>query len=251
MQKKLKPVVRLKQFPITRMIPNIATVMALCVGLSSIRFALMGRFQWAVVAILIAGILDFLDGRLARMLGAASDFGAELDSLSDFVSFGASPAVVLYLCSMHAWRGFGWSIVLFFAVCSALRLARFNTVTKSSEVSLPANFFIGVPAPAGAFLAILPMIISFAFEFECEEMPALYVFALIVASFLMISRLPTFSIKSYTFPRRWSLPLLVVAGLVVAALLSAPWETLVFIGILYILSLPVSYVTFKRLRNKR
>src|SRR5438093_6848978 len=153
---------RLSDSSVNRMIPNVLTVLALCAGMTAIRFAVNGEFQQATFAIIAAGIFDGLDGRLARLLRATSRFGAELDSLSDFISFGVAPAAVLYLWTMAQWHSFGWVIVLFYAVCCALRLARFNTQLAAEPAPWAANFFNCAPAPAGAGLLMLPMFTTLA-----------------------------------------------------------------------------------------
>ncbi len=152
---------RLSHLSVNRMVPNVLTLLALCAGMTAIRFAISGDFQYAVFAIIAAGIFDGLDGRLARLLKATSQFGAELDSLADFISFGVAPAAVLYLWTMAQLHSVGWAIVLFYAVCCALRLARFNTQLAAEPPPWAANFFSGAPAPAGAGLLMLPMFISF------------------------------------------------------------------------------------------
>ena len=159
---------RLQKLSFAHLLPNMATVIALCIGLSSIRFALLARYDYAIIAIIVAAFFDAMDGRLARLLGAASDFGAELDSLSDFISFGVAPAVVLYILTMNAWAGLGWTISLFFVVCCGLRLARFNTTLRASSIKedpvWAKKFFIGVPAPAGAMIALFPLILYQAID---------------------------------------------------------------------------------------
>src|SRR6202045_4764088 len=152
---------RLSDFSVNRMVPNILTVLAVCAGMTAIRFAVNGKFEAACYAIIVAGIFDGLDGRVARLLRSTSRFGAELDSLSDFISFGVAPAVVLYLWTMSALHSIGWAIVLIFAVCCALRLARFNTQLASEPPPYAAGFFTRAPAPAGAGVVILPMFLPF------------------------------------------------------------------------------------------
>jgi CDP-diacylglycerol--serine O-phosphatidyltransferase len=152
---------RLSDFSVNRMVPNVLTVLAVCAGMTAIRFAVDGKLEAACYAIIIGGIFDGLDGRVARLLRSTSRFGAELDSLADFISFGVAPAVVLYLWTMSAFQSIGWAIVLIFAVCCALRLARFNTQLAAEPPPRAAGFFTGAPAPAGAGLLMLPMFISF------------------------------------------------------------------------------------------
>ncbi|RKQ72725.1 CDP-diacylglycerol--serine O-phosphatidyltransferase [Oceanibaculum indicum] len=241
---------RLKGLSINRLIPNILTVLALCAGLTAIRFALNGEWQQAVIAIFAAAILDGLDGRMARLLKATSKFGAELDSLSDFISFGVAPAVVLYMWGMSGVAGFGWAVVLFFATCAALRLARFNT--KLGDPELPAyayNYFSGVPAPAGAGLALLPMILSFDLGYDTVlKHPALVIAWVFFIGLLMVSAIPTFSGKKARIPQGLVIPMLIVVGLLVAALVNAPWRTLSGLGLLYLLCIPFSVRSYRRLK---
>lgn len=244
-KKTFKDNVRLQEFSLARLIPNIVTIGALCSGLSAIRFAMLERFDVAVIAILVAAFLDGLDGRLARLLKATSEFGAEMDSLSDFISFGVSPAVVLYMLSLNKWGGLGWSVSLFFAVCMAFRLARFNVMNivhkdETATNGKPSPYFLGMPAPAGALTALLPLILNIALEDQFFIHPSICACLLIFAGLIMISRLPTFSFKSMTIRRQWALPILVTAAIFITALINSPWETLSIIIILYLLTIPIS-----------
>lgn len=243
---------RLKGWSPNRMVPNALTVMALCAGLTSIRFALEQRWDLAVLAIVAAGVLDGLDGRAARLLKGTSRFGAELDSLSDFVSFGAAPAVLVYEWSLVGWRGFGWTVALFYAVCCALRLARFNTEIDQPDEGRPAwakSYFTGIPAPAAAALALLPVMFWLQFEASLARTPALVALVMGMVAIGMISRVPTFSLKRYTVPHHYVLPVLLGVGLLVAALASEPWATLIALGLLYLGSLPVVIVLERRQRR--
>ena len=238
---------RFQNLSFQRLLPNLATVMAMCVGLTSIRFALQGNFKMAAAAIFVAGILDAMDGRLARLLGAESEFGAELDSLSDFVSFGVAPALVLYIFSLNHWQGFGWATCLFFSVCMGLRLARFNISSRQPERPIwSGRFFTGVPAPAGAMIALFPLTLSFAFQAPFFKSPFLSSFFIVLAGSLMVSRLPTLSFKTVNIPRTFLFPLLVVFGLAFAALFSAPWEVLSIIIFGYLVTIPISFFSFKK-----
>ena len=231
----------LRRPTINQLIPNALTVAALCAGLTAIRFALIGRWDLAVFAIIVAGIFDGLDGRMARLLGGTSKFGAELDSLSDFVSFGVAPAIMLYLWTMHAYGGLGWALVLLFAVCCALRLARFNTALGDPNPPPWSRFyFTGVPAPAGAGLVLLPMTAWIEFGSGFFDRPALNAIALVTVAFLMISRVPTFSIKQIRVQPSFMLPALLLVGVMAAALASAPFMTFLFVGLIYLASIPVS-----------
>ncbi len=239
----------LKAPPLVRIIPNAITITALCTGLSAIRFALLERWELAVSLILIAAILDALDGRIARFLRADSHFGAELDSLSDFISFGVAPAVVIYLYSLHLWKGTGWALTLFFSTCMALRLARFNTSMDTPKPDWIKQFSIGVPAPAGAFLALLPLMVSFAHEESFQNFPFLFAFSILISGLLMISRIPTFVLKNSRIPHRYVRLLLMAVAIFMAALFSAPWWTLSIGAILYLLSIPVSFWTYHQKKN--
>jgi CDP-diacylglycerol--serine O-phosphatidyltransferase len=232
-----------------RLIPNAITVGALCAGLSGVRFAIDARWEMAVAAIVVAAILDGLDGRMARLLNGTSKFGAELDSLSDFVSFGAAPALIVYLWVLNAWGGVGWVIALGFAVCCALRLARFNTaLADPNPPRWSGHFFTGVPAPAGAGLALLPMMLHFEVGPGWVDRPVVGALTLAVVAFLMVSRLPTFSGQKLHVPRGWMVPTLVMVGLFFAMLASAPWATLLALGIVYLAAIPVSIVLQGRMR---
>ncbi|MDI1287590.1 MAG: CDP-diacylglycerol--serine O-phosphatidyltransferase [Reyranella sp.] len=239
---------RLHGFSINRLIPNILTLAALCSGLTAIRFALQGEMRLAVIAIIVASIFDALDGRVARRLGVASRFGAELDSLSDFLCFGVSPALVLYLASLKDGGALGWVVTLMFPICSALRLARFNTalVAETPPPVWTGSFFTGVPAPAGALLALIPLMVSFEIEAAWPR-HALVVGAVLVAvGGLMVSRLPTYSFKKGRVPRHLVLPSLLGAGLVMGVLASAPWIAGSLIGLAYVALIPFSWMAYRR-----
>lgn len=248
-RRRFRRVPRLKGQSLHKLAPNVITVGALAAGLTAIRFAFEGRWQLAVTAILVAGVLDALDGRMARLLKSASDFGAELDSLSDVIAFGVAPAVVIYLWALNIGTGPGWIAALFFTVCCALRLARFNT----SMNKLPPyayNYFTGVPAPAGAALAILPMVISFEVGDGVVRHPMVAGSWLVVVGALMVSRLPTYSFKKSKVPQDYVLFVLVAAGLLVAGLAGAPWRTLIAVGVLYLCTLPFAFRSYNRLRRE-
>lgn len=246
------PVPRLRDQSLNRLIPNILTVLALCAGLTGIRFALQEQWEQAVISILIAGVLDGLDGRIARLLDGASRFGAELDSLSDFVSFGVAPAVVLYYWTMKGAGGIGWALALLFSVCCALRLARFNT--KLDNADLPAwttRFFVGVPAPAGAGLVLFPVFATLEFGPGFVDRPVVCGAAMIVVALLMISRVPTFSFKRVKVPHAYVVHMLLGVGALAAFLVTNPWLTLMALGALYVGSIPFSYSAYRRLERQR
>ena len=230
---------RLSHFSVNRLIPNVLTLLALCAGMTAIRFAIGGDFEAACYAIIAAGIFDGLDGRMARLLKATSRFGAELDSLSDFISFGVAPAAVLYLWTMAQLHSVGWAIVLFFAVCCALRLARFNTQLGAEPPPYAAGFFTGAPAPAGAALLLLPMFVSFEWGDWIARSPYLNAVWISGAALLMVSTVPTVSLKRIRIPPHLVMPSLLGIGVLAGFFMTAPWPTLTFVGALYIASIPL------------
>ena len=240
---------RLSDLSINRMVPNVLTLLALCAGMTAIRFAMNGNFVGAVFAIIVAGIFDGLDGRIARLLKSTSSFGAELDSLSDFVSFGVAPASVLYLWTMSELRGFGWAIVLFYAVCCALRLARFNIEAGNDRPAYAALFFTGVPAPAGAGLVMVPMFLSFEWGDWLFRSPYLNALTVTGVALLMVSKVPTVSLKRIRIPHRLVVPTLLGVGVSAAFVTTAPWPTLTAIGVVYIGSIPLTIRAYRRLRR--
>ncbi|MGE3906187.1 MAG: CDP-diacylglycerol--serine O-phosphatidyltransferase [Reyranellaceae bacterium] len=237
---------KLPPLSINRLLPNILTLLALCAGLTAMRYGLQDRFQAAVTAVIIAGILDGLDGRLARRLGSTSRFGAELDSLSDFISFGVAPAMLIYMWTMNGAGSIGWALVLLFPVCSALRLARFNTGLDAD--SMPpvwmAGYFTGVPAPAGALLVLLPMMLSFeagdAFA-EFMAHPVLVGIVMAAVSALMVSRIPTYSFKRMRIPAGYVLPVMILVCGAAALLVTAPWHAFPVLALIYAATFPFSF----------
>ncbi len=240
-----------------RIIPNILTLIGLCAGLTSVRFALDGHFGAAAIAITFAGCIDGLDGRLARLLKAVSRFGAEFDSLADFMGFGVAPAFVLYLWSLQRLGPFGFVPCMFFAVCMALRLARFNAALDAGPSPAYAyNFFTGVPAPAGAGLALLPVFLGLegrsldvAWLVGAARSPALCAPVLIATGLLCVSTLPIWSFKNFKMPAEYVLPVLLGIGLFAAVLVADPWAAFVGLGVAYIVMLPFSVRSFRRLRR--
>jgi CDP-diacylglycerol---serine O-phosphatidyltransferase len=239
---------RLRGFSINRLIPNVLTLAALCSGLTAIRFALQGVMRLAVIAIIVAAIFDALDGRVARRLGVTSRFGAELDSLSDFLCFGVAPALVLYLSSLRDGGALGWVVTLMFPICSALRLARFNTalISDTPPPAWTGSFFTGVPAPAGALLALIPLMVSFEIEAAWPRHALVVGTVLVAVGGLMVSRLPTYSFKKGRVPRHLVLPALLGAALVMGVLASAPWIALSLLGLVYVGLIPFSWMAYRR-----
>jgi CDP-diacylglycerol--serine O-phosphatidyltransferase len=235
-----------RSFPISRLFPNMVTLAGLCCGLSSVRFAMLERWEIAVAMIVIAAVLDALDGAVARMLKATSEFGAQLDSLADIVSFGIAPALVMYLWALQDIKRGGWSVALFFVVCCALRLARFNTAmhepntsTKETELTQfkKKNYFTGVPAPAGAMLGIWPLVISLEGTEFFKTTPILSLIYLVLIGGLMVSRIPTFSLKKIRITSDYILPSMLIAGTFITTLIVEPWHTLAVTGIIYLCSI--------------
>ena len=203
---------RLRAQPLIHLLPNMFTVLSLCAGLTSIRYALDARYELAVALIVAAGVLDGLDGRSARLLKISSRLGAELDSLADFLSFGVAPAVLVYLWSLNQVKALGWTLVLLFATCCALRLARFNTELEATDrPPWMSRFFTGMPAPAAAGCAIIPLLLAFAFELDWPRNWLLNAAVLTAVSVMMVSRIPTFSIKTVVVRVKpdWILPTLI------------------------------------------
>src|SRR5438067_5138722 len=245
---------RLSGFSVNRLVPNVLTLLALCAGMTAIRFAIAGDFEAACYAIIAAGIFDGLDGRMARLLKATSKFGAELDSLSDFISFGVAPAAVLYLWTMAQLHSIGWAIVLFFAVCCALRLARFNTQLAAEPPPWAANFFSGAPAPAGAGLLLVPLFVSFEWGDWIARSPYLNAVWISGVALLMVSTVPTVSLKRIRIPPHLVMPSMLAVGVKAGFFMTAPWPTLTFVGVLYLASIPLTiraYMQRRRLYESR
>lgn len=241
---------RLKGLSINHLLPNVLTVLALCAGLTAIRFAIHERWQEAVIAIVIAAVLDALDGRIARLLNGQSKFGAELDSLSDVISFGVAPAMTVYLWALNGAGSLGWIAALAYAVCCALRLARFNSRLGAPDLPPFAfNYFTGVPAPAGAGLVLLPMVAGFESDLTIAAHPAIIVPWTLLVGGLMVSTIPTFSGKGMRVPQQYVVPALAGVGMVAAFLVSQPWWTLFFLGLTYLAMIPVSLRRFQKLKR--
>ncbi len=251
---------RFEGLSFNRLIPNIMTMLGLCAGLVAIRFAIDGRWAHAAGLIVVAAVIDGLDGRLARLLKATSRFGAEFDSLADFLSFGVAPALILYLWSMQAGGPLAFTPCLLFAVCMALRLARFNAALDIGPAPKPAyayNFFTGVPAPAAAGCALFPMFAALAFGewgwqgvADVMRHPVVVGVVLTAVGGLMVSTLPTWSFKNFKVPRNVVLPLLLGAGLFVALLVAEPWAALAAGSLIYLGMLPFSLRSYLRLKRE-
>ncbi|HWH21769.1 MAG TPA: phosphatidylcholine/phosphatidylserine synthase [Allosphingosinicella sp.] len=240
--------------PLRAVIPNAVTALALCVGLTGVRFAIAEEWEKAIAAIVIAAVLDGMDGRIARALKGQSRFGAELDSLSDVIAFGVSPAIILHLWSLQFWPRFGWMFALAYAVCAALRLARFNAnIDVEEQPHKSAGFLTGVPAPAGAGLLLLPIYLWIASDREWNWLHQIYVVApwAAVVAFLMISNIATFSWTSLRLRRGVRLWAIVAIALLGGALFSAPFHTLSVAAIVYAALIPFSILSYRRVRRQR
>ncbi|GBD42405.1 hypothetical protein HRbin39_01796 [bacterium HR39] len=240
---------RVAERPLVHLVPNVFTVLGLCAGMTGMRYAFDARWELAVALVGLACVFDGLDGRSARLLRIESRLGAQLDSLADFMSFGVAPAVIAYLWSLREVRGVGWALAMLFATCCALRLARFNV-----ELDDPQRprwmlwFFKGIPAPAAAGLCLLPLVAWLATGAAFfRSWPLVAAMTLFVAV-MMVSRVPTFSIKRLRIPPDYVVPALVAAVMVAVFLVTEPWATLMVIGLAYLASLPVGVVVARRMR---
>jgi CDP-diacylglycerol--serine O-phosphatidyltransferase len=240
--------------PLRAVVPNAVTALALCSGLTAIRFAITAEWDKALAAIMVAAVLDGMDGRIARMLNGASRFGAELDSLSDVIAFGVSPAIVLHLWALRFWPRFGWLFALAYAVCTALRLARFNaSLDTEDQPRKSAGYLTGVPAPAGAGLLLLPIFLWLASGGQWPWLRDRFLVAPWAAliAFLMVSTVATFSWTSFRLRSHVRLWVLVAIAIVGGALLVAPWDTLSAIVLLYAVSIPFSAASYAKIRRQR
>jgi CDP-diacylglycerol--serine O-phosphatidyltransferase len=238
---------RVTALSINRMIPNALTLLALCSGLTAIRFALQDRWEPAVIAVLVAMLFDGLDGRIARLMGATSELGAQLDSLSDVIAFGVTPAVMIYLWTLSDAGGIGWTACLVYAACCALRLARFNTALgEENPTPLASRYFVGVPAPAAAGLALLPLILAFVFGETLLRSDAVNVLVLLGVAILMVSRVPTFSAKRLRLRAPHRLVALVGMVIFVAMLIGETWITVSLFALAYLASIPFSVLQHRR-----
>lgn len=241
-----------RRIPFRAMVPNAITALALCFGLTGVSLAISGHWERALGSIVLAGVLDGLDGRIARLLRAESKFGAELDSLSDNIAFGTAPALILFLWSLRTAPRFGWIAALALAVCCALRLARFNARLDAAEQPhKSAGFNTGVPAPAGAGLAFVPIYLwLITGDGHFQAWPVVMAWTLFIAG-LMISSLPTYSWSSIRIRPAWRLFALAGIALLGAALMVAPWMTLLAVALVYLLMIPVAFASYRRVRRRR
>jgi len=232
------------------LLPNALTIFGVCLGLSSIKFALDANYTMAVIAIGFAAILDTLDGRVARLIKGTSKVGKELDSLTDVISFGVAPGFIMYFWALNEIGKFGWLFVLIYTVCCALRLARFNLTTIEDNEEWKINFFEGVPSPAAAGLVLLPLILNLSGLIRVENNAILSLGTILVTSVLMVSKIPTYSFKRIVIPRNLTIFLLLGIGIFVSLLIFYTFETLFFTGLIYFVLMPISYIHYKS-KNKK
>jgi CDP-diacylglycerol--serine O-phosphatidyltransferase len=248
----LRPRPQTRGIPLRAVAPNAVTALALCAGLTGVRFAIGEEWERAVLMVMLAGALDGIDGQVARMVRAESRFGAELDSLSDAISFGVAPALILYLWSLMAAPKLGWIVALLYAVFCALRLARFNSqIDNAAHPRKLAGFLTGIPAPAGAALAMLPIYIWLWSEEDVLRSPWLVTPWVACVGLLMVSSIATYSWKSLRLRRNVRFEALVVVGVLGAALMTAPWQTLTVVCLGYLATLPFSAAAFRRVTRQR
>ena len=232
------------------LLPNALTIFGVCLGLSSIKFALDLNYGMAIIAIGFAAILDTLDGRVARLIKGTSKVGKELDSLTDVISFGVAPGFIMYFWSLNEIGKFGWMFVLIYTVCCALRLARFNLTTIDESESWKINFFEGVPSPAAAGLVLLPLILSLSGLIKLENYALLSTVTILITSILMVSKVPTYSLKRIVIPRHAAIFLLLGIGIYVSLLIFFTFETLLLSGIVYLLLIPISFFHYRKNKKK-
>jgi len=242
--------VRLRDIPLRTIFPNLLTLLAICSGLTAMRFATEGRIELAVAAIIFAGFLDGIDGRVARFLKSTTRFGAQMDSLADFVNFGVAPAMVLYFTILSNVPSLGWVVVLLYASSACLRLARFNVMLENKDApDWHANYFVGVPAPAGALITLLPVYLILKGVEVTSTFAWISCAFTLLCAYLMVSSIPTFSGKkiAVSVRRDLVLPLMIMAVFTAAIVLSYPWYMLSGIAIVYLASIPFSYMRWNKL----
>ncbi len=231
-------------------LPNMLTLIGVCIGLTSIRFALDERFEFAIIAIIFAALIDGLDGRIARLIKGTSKVGKELDSLTDMISFGVAPAFIMYFWKLNTLERFGWLLCLIYVICVALRLARFN-INSNQEPSWKDNFFEGVPSPAGAILVLTPLIISISgFDYIQLNYNVIVPIFFVVTSFLLISKFPSYSFKKIVIPRKTTIFLLFGIVLFFGLLLIYTFNVIAISAVIYVFLLPISYLHFQKIKKQ-
>ena len=232
------------------LLPNILTLGGVCLGISSIKFSIDGNYSLAVIFILLAAILDALDGRIARLIQGTSEFGKELDSLTDFVSFGIAPVFILYFWELNNYGKLGWAITLIYSVCCVLRLARFNLTKIEDQQLWKSNYFEGIPSPAGGILILMPLIFELAdlnLNFNIKNLTPYFT---ILIAILMVSKFPTLSLKKISISPKATAFILLGIGIIFISLLDYTFETLLVFGLVYLISIPISFFMYKN-KNKK
>ena len=231
-------------------LPNMLTLIGVCIGLTSIRFALDEKYEFAIIAIIFAALIDGLDGRIARLIKGTSKVGKELDSLTDMISFGVAPAFIMYFWKLNTLGRFGWLLCLIYVICVALRLARFN-INSNQEPSWKDNFFEGVPSPAGGILVLTPLIFSTSgFDFINLNYDVITPLFFIITSFLLISKFPSYSFKKIVIPRKTTIFLLFGIVLFFGLVLVYPFNVISISAIIYLLMLPISFIHYQKLKKQ-
>ena len=232
------------------LLPNILTLGGVCLGISSIKFSIDGNFNLAVILILLAAILDALDGRVARLIKGTSEFGKELDSLTDFVSFGIAPVLILYFWDFNNYGKLGWGIALIYSVCCVLRLARFNLTKNENDHEWKNNFFEGIPSPAGGLLILTPLIYELTELNFNLNIKSLTPFLTVLIALLLVSKIPTLSLKKISISSKTTVFLLLSAGIIFIALLFYTFETLLVFSLIYLTSIPLTLLIYKKQQKK-
>jgi CDP-diacylglycerol---serine O-phosphatidyltransferase len=247
-RRRRRPLFRHSKIPVRMLIPNFFTLLSLCAGLTAIRMAIELRYEMAITLIVIAGLLDAVDGRLARALKAQSRFGAELDSLADFVNFGVAPAVIVFIWGLGTLRGLGWISVLVFALAMGLRLARFNAMIDVERPKWQSNYFTGMPAPAGAITVLLPLYVDGLGLFDVRNWPVIIACYTLVMAFLLVSTIPTFSGKllGERISREYVMPIFVAVAALVALVVTYPYGTMTLITLAYLAFIPISFARYQK-----
>ncbi len=227
------------------LLPNILTLAGVCLGISSIKFSIDGNYSLAVIFILLAAVLDALDGRVARLIKGTSEFGKELDSLTDFVSFGIAPVFILYFWELNKYGKLGWTITLIYSVCCVLRLARFNLTKFDKQHLWKNNYFEGVPSPAGGILILMPLIFelsSLNFNFDIKQISPYFT---VIIAILLVSKVPTLSLKKISVSPKTTAFILLGIGTIIISLLFYTFEALLFFCVIYLVSIPFSFFTYR------
>jgi|TARA_B100000945_G_scaffold316518_1_gene317609 CDP-diacylglycerol--serine O-phosphatidyltransferase len=232
------------------LLPNILTLAGVCLGISSIKFSIDGNYSLAVIFIILAAVLDALDGRIARLIKGTSEFGKELDSLTDFVSFGIAPVFILYFWELNKYGKLGWAITLIYSVCCVLRLARFNLTKVDNKQLWKSNYFEGVPSPAGGILILMPLFFELSDLNLVFNIKNLTPYLTVLIAILLVSKIPTLSLKKISISPKATVFILLGIGIIFISLLNNPFETLLTLSLIYLISIPVSFIMYKNKNRK-